>query len=271
MISELRNNSAQITVYQDSFNKRIRIDDYAGDPIGILNLINQSLLPWAEKLIIKSRPEEVDFFQQNGYHEEAIVRKYFAGVDMHFLTRYFSDSRQINPKVSEEEAIIERLFSTIITKPKPDTVEVFNALLEDAGELARFYKTIFQVYPTPLWDRDHIRKTMLEGTIYVFIRDGEHMVSAASAEINRKYGHAELTDCATAKEVQGKGHITTLLKALESKLKLQNITCLYTIARAESYGMNKAFYQLGYRYSGRMTNNCIIYSGMEDMNVWYKS
>lgn len=270
MVSELRSDSAHITLYQDPYNKRMRVDDYSGEFAEIIKLIDRAVLPWVEKLIIKSRPEDVTVFQQNGYQQEAVVRKYFAGVDMHFVTRYFSDSRKSNPKDAEEEASINRLFSTVITKSKPVTEEVFHALLEDARDLAQLYKKTFPLYPTPLWDPIHIRKTMIEGTLYVFIRDGVDIVSAASAEVNRKYSNAELTDCATAEEAQGKGYMTKLLKTLELKLHSQNISCLYTIARAESFGMNKAFYQLGYRYGGRMTNNCIIYSGMEDMNVWYK-
>ena len=112
---------------------------------------------------------------------------------------------------------------------------------------------------------------MAAGTLYALIRDGHGLMSAASAEVNRKYLNAELTDCASAEEVQGKGYMRMLLTALESTLKSQGIGCFYTIARSESYGMNKVFHQLGYSFGGRMTNNCIIFSGMEDMNVWYRS
>ena len=96
------------------------------------------------------------------------------------------------------------------------------------------------------------------------------IVAAASAEINKQYRNAELTDCATAEGFQGKGYMRSLLLELERNLRTQGITCLYTIARAESFGMNKAFHDLGFAYSGRMTNNCFIFSGLEDMNVWYK-
>ena len=111
---------------------------------------------------------------------------------------------------------------------------------------------------------------MEEGTRYVLIRNEKKIVSAASAEINLHHSNAELTDCATLPEAEGKGHMKKLLSKLEAVLKKKKIDCLYTIARSESYSMNKAFYQLGYTYGGMMTNNCFIYSGLEDMNVWYK-
>jgi len=125
-------------------------------------------------------------------------------------------------------------------------------------------------YPTPLSEETHIIKTMQEGTVYVYIEMDHQMVSAASAEINAKFKNAELTDCATLPQAEGKGHMKKLLFFLEQKLRADGITCCYTIARAESYSMNKAFAQLGYTYGGRLVNNCLIYSGLEDMNVWYK-
>jgi beta-lysine N6-acetyltransferase len=61
-----------------------------------------------------------------------------------------------------------------------------------------------------------------------------------------------------------------LLTQLEKELVKNGIYCAYSIARALSYGMNKSFYQLGYSYTGRLTNNCYIFDKIEDMNVWVK-
>jgi len=121
-----------------------------------------------------------------------------------------------------------------------------------------------------LGDSVFLRKTMEEGTVYVVIRQDNKIMSVASAEINRLYSNAELTDCATLPTAQGKGYMKKLIVKLEKILEREGIHCLYTIARAESYSMNKVFWQLNYSYGGRMTNNCFIYSGLEDMNVWYK-
>jgi putative beta-lysine N-acetyltransferase len=122
-----------------------------------------------------------------------------------------------------------------------------------------------------LSDPTYVRKTLEEGTIYVVIREHDKIISAASAEVNRQYFNAELTDCATLPEAQGQGHIKKLLSKLEAVLDHDKIQCLYTIARAESYSMNKVFYQLDYSFGGTLVNNCFIYSGLEDMNVWYKT
>ena len=270
MITEIKNSDASISLYSDSFNKRIRIDDYAGNTQAVLALITESTPRWAEKLIIKSREADILFFQSNGFTQEAFIQGYFNGVDMFFLTRYFSEARGFSPAQAEAQQIVEKIVSEERLVTDHDLKIVSLATREDADELSRLFASIFKVYPTPLDDSNHIRKTMEEGTIYVVIREDNKIVSVASAEINQMFNNAELTDCATLPEAQGKGYMKKLLLKLEEVLRAREINCLYTIARSQSYSMNKAFYQLGYVFGGSMINNCYIYSGLEDMNVWYK-
>lgn len=271
MVTEARSATAQITIYHDPYSKRLRIDDYAGDIEDVIALIEKSVEPWVEKLIVKSRPKDVPIFEEKGYRIEAIIKKYYCGIDMYFVTRYFSGSRQTNPKESEEARLVQQLLQSKPEAHHSTRQTCTYATIDDASALAELYKSSFSVYPTPVGDPEYIKGTIQDGTVYVFIREGGRLISAASAEINRKYHNAELTDCATSSEGQGKGYMRALLTELEEHLKAQGITCLYTIARSESFAMNKVFFQLGYTYGGRMTNNCMIYSGLEDMNVWYKS
>ena len=270
MTKEVTTNTATATVYTDIFNKRIRIDDYVGDLNEVLQIINQQISDWVEKLIVKSRAEDVPFFIAHGFSSEAFIKGYFTGDDMYFVTMYFSAGRERSEKWYEEQSIIQKLFKDKSKSEVPSTEGINVATISQARDLARLYKEIFKVYPTPLSEETHIIKTMQEGTVYVYIEMDHQMVSAASAEINAKFKNAELTDCATLPQAEGKGHMKKLLFFLEQKLRADGITCCYTIARAESYSMNKAFAQLGYTYGGRLVNNCLIYSGLEDMNVWYK-
>jgi len=267
---KLENSKASISVYNDPFNKRIRVDDYAGDVNSVLELINQATQNWTEKLIIKVRGPEQQIFQSQGFSKEAFIKGYFSGTDMHFMAKYFSPSRSNNSKQTDEKLMVEKLLREEIPVSYSDFSTVKDATIDDADELTHLYSTIFKVYPTPLNKPGHVRKTMEEGTKYVLIRSESKIVSAASAEINLHYSNAELTDCATLPEAEGKGHMKKLLSRLEDILKKDQINCLYTIARSESYSMNKVFHHLGYTYGGMMTNNCFIYSGLEDMNVWYK-
>ncbi len=270
MTKEVTTDTATVTVYTDIFNKRIRIDDYVGDLDEALNIINQQVSNWVEKLIIKSREVDVPFFIAHGFSCEAFIKGYFAGDDMYFVTMYFSAGRERSDHWHEEQSIIQKLVNDKSILEVPSTEGIKVATFSQAAELARLYKTIFKVYPTPLSEQTHIIKTMQEGTVYVYIENDHQIVSAASAETNARYKNAELTDCATLPQAEGKGHMKKLLFFLEQKLRTDGITCCYTIARSESFSMNKAFAQLGYIYGGRLVNNCFIYSGLEDMNVWYK-
>lgn len=271
MVFERTHKSARATVYEDAFNKRIRIDDYSGNINEVIHLVNQTVPVWTEKIIVKARPQDVSSFVKKGYCEEAHINGYFAGVDMHFVTRYPSRQRQYNKKEVEEEEIVHEVLAAVPGATKFVPSQITYASPADAHELSNLYREIFPVYPTPVGDPEYVLKTMSDGTLYVYIRERNRIVAAASAEINKHYRNAELTDCATAEGFQGKGYMRSLLVELERNLRTQGITCLYTIARAESFGMNKAFHDLGFQYGGRMTNNCFIYSGLEDMNVWYKN
>ncbi|MEK6781913.1 MAG: putative beta-lysine N-acetyltransferase [Bacteroidota bacterium] len=271
MTTKINTLTAHVSVYTDAFNKRIRIDYYQGDRNEVLRIIHQHISGWVEKLIVKSYAGDLPFFISNGFVCEAFIKGYFDGVDMYFVTEYFSANRKQSKKIQLEESIIEKIVQEKSPVSIPDTEGIKMATLLDIRRLADVYKEIFKIYPTPLSDEEHIRKTMKDGTLYTYIENENQIVSAASAEVNREFKNAELTDCATLPEAEGKGYMKKLLFFLEQKLKTDGITCCYTIARAESYSMNKVFAQLGYAYGGRLINNCFIYSGLEDMNVWYKS
>ena len=61
-----------------------------------------------------------------------------------------------------------------------------------------------------------------------------------------------------------------ILEKLEEVLRQQAIYCAYSIARAQSFGMNAVLHGLGYQYRGRLINNCYIFEKLEDMNMWVK-
>ena len=270
VIKSVITNNATVAVYTDTLNKRIRIDDYTGDLTEIRDIIQQQKFDWVEKLIVKSRAQDVPFFMAMGFSCEAFIKGYFAGTDMYFLTMYFSSARQRTEKWMEEESILQKLLSNKSDIEAPCVDEIKVATPAQAGELARLYNAVFKVYPTPLGDEAYIIKTMEEGTLYAYLESDHHIVSASSAEINWKFKNAELTDCATLPQTEGKGLMKRLLYFIEQRLKSDGIGCCYSIARAESFSMNRAFFQLGYSYGGRLIKNCLIYSGLEDMNVWYK-
>ncbi|NRD80455.1 putative beta-lysine N-acetyltransferase [Bacillus sp. BRMEA1] len=263
-----------LEVYNDPFNKRIRVDDYRGNLKLILDKTEKIVHKNnAEKLIMKGRKEDTFLLFELGLQPEAIVDRYYRGSDAYFFAKYYTPERKRNDHWMTEDGIIRSVYqlaaSSQLVRPPNDYV-LKKADLSDAAELAALYSRVFQIYPTPLFEPEYVKKTMHEGTVYfVFFHQGK-IVSAASAEINVLYKNAELTDCATLTEYRKYGLMKVLLYELEVELKKQGIFCAYSIARSQSFGMNAALYQLGYGYRGRLMNNCYIYDKLENMNMWVK-
>ncbi|MBA4537758.1 putative beta-lysine N-acetyltransferase [Bacillus aquiflavi] len=264
-----------LEIFQDPFNKRIRIDDYQGNVNQALERAEQlasNLL--AEKLIVKGRREHFSSFLEKGYRLEGCIDHYFLGSDCYFFTKYFTLERQTSPHLLKEDTTINEIYNLprkVEIKPPPVQYKLIKATQNDAEALALLYGQVFQVYPTPLNDPEYIKDTMSAGTIYYCFKREDQIVSAASAEVNQFYKNAELTDCATLVEHRKYGLMKLLLQSLEQELINNGIYCSYSIARALSFGMNAALYQLGYHYRGRLINNCYIFDKIENMNIWVKN
>lgn len=264
-----------LNVYCDPFNKRIRVDDYRGNVLKVLKRTEMLAKEWkAEKTIIKGRQEDFYIFIEKGYLLEGSIDRYFLGSQCYLFTKYYSAERRSNIYHIEEDQTIHDIYNLTktpnIEKP-PKQYKLRKASEHDAKKLALLYERVFEIYPTPLNNHEYIKKTMKEGTIYyVYEIDGE-IVSASSADINTFYKNAEITDCATLPHHRKFGLLKSLIVSLEEELASIGIFCVYSIARALSFGMNAALFQLGYHYRGRLTNNCYIFNKLEDMNVWVKN
>jgi beta-lysine N6-acetyltransferase len=264
-----------LEVYLDPFNKRIRIDDYRGNTQLVLEKAEElARIHHAEKLIIKVRSEDFLHLLEKGLQPEAVVDRYFLGSDAHFFSKFYTVERKKNDHWITEDGMIHSIYQLDSSFDKPYPPKEYELKKADescAEELSGLYREVFQIYPTPLHDPNYVKKTMKEGTIYyVFFHQGK-IVSAASAEVNSFYKNAELTDCATLKEHRKYGLMKIILRELEGELKQQGIYCAYSIARSLSFGMNAVLYQLGYKYRGRLMNNCYIYDKLENMNMWVKN
>jgi len=273
-IELISGNFFEMEVWVDPINKRLRIDDYRGDIATIIAKAEEMMTQFhKEKLIIIGRQEHFNDFLQFGFQCEAMVDGFFRGSDAYYFTKYFEAQRKISPSWIVEDGIIHNVQNLPALNRKtdiPNNYTLRKMEKTDAVSLSSLYKEVFQIYPTPLHDPDYIQKTMDNGTVYYgFICDG-NIVSCASAEINSFYCNAELTDCATLSQHRKFGLMKHLLEILEIELKQQGIYCAYSIARAQSFGMNAALHQLGFHYRGRLMNNCYIFNKLEDMNVWVK-
>ena len=267
-IVQLKSEQAVASVYVDPFSARIRMDDYEGRPEAVLQLIQQHIRSWVEKIILKVRKPDREGFLHAGFMEEASVAGYFNGEDMHFMVQYPDSVRGTSGILISESAKIMEMVSKAGPGRAPDLSIVSPAGMNDAEELSALFKQVFQVYPTPVEDPSYIRKTMLEGTIYYLIRFDGRVVSAGSAEVNRQYNNAELTDCATLTEASGNGYMLSIMSRIDHELIRKGIRSRYSIARSMSYPVNVVFHRLGFSCSGCLSKNVKIETGLEDMNVW---
>ncbi|PLS16237.1 putative beta-lysine N-acetyltransferase [Bacillus sp. M6-12] len=264
-----------LDIYLDPFNKRARVDDYRGN---FDHCLSEAVLSAeemnAEKLIFKARKEDLIRLVSAGFELEALITKYFSGSDAYFLVKYFKAGRRDSPEWQKEDDIVKNVQHLPSVGPMPNPpaeYEMRRAQLADAPQLAELYKSVFQVYPVPMNSPDYIREVMESDTIFYVYQHNGRIISAASAEINRIYNNAEITDCATLPEHRQFGLMKLLIAGLEKELYQMKIYCTYSIARSLSFGMNAALHQLGYVFGGRLANNCYIFSSLEDMNVWVKN
>lgn len=153
------------------------------------------------------------------------------------------------------------------------------ATLNDAEKLSAFLTRIFPVYASPIDDINYVR-TFLKDENYPFYvietnnNTGEKqpkIVCACAADIDVVQRCAEISDCATDSDFRGQNLLTYLIIELEKLLlNERKIPFLFSLTRATIPAMNITIAQQGYKFTGRLVNNCKMGDGLEDMNIWCK-
>lgn len=227
------------------------------------------------KLVVYGRSGEEASWTAAGWLYEGAILGYFAdGAPAHLWSAFGDEQRSDAPRDEEHDRIVRLAAAKAPATPrlKPGAF-CHRADAEHAGVVARLMRRVFPDYPTPIGE-DVIRRQIASGShIFRFIvgEDGR-LAATASAEIDRRRGNAELTDCATRPDERGAGHMAYLLHRLAADLERElGITDLYTLARADEPGMNCVFGKLGFRATGRLVNNCRMPNGWESMNVWCRT
>jgi putative beta-lysine N-acetyltransferase len=111
---------------------------------------------------------------------------------------------------------------------------------------------------------------MDENIVYFCIWKGSELAAVSSCEIDMGNLNVEMTDFAVLPKYRGRGLSLFLLGQMNIHMKQNGIKTAYTIARANSFGMNSTFSKCGYSFAGRLVKNTQIGGSIEDMNVWYK-
>jgi len=128
----------------------------------------------------------------------------------------------------------------------------------------------FFVYGKFLRNLGYILKLMKEKCLFAGSFYEDRLVSIAAAYPNKYTLRSEMTDCATLADFRGSSLTENLLTLLEKNIQKPEKYTLFSLARAGSFGMNRIFFKLGYKYKGRLVNNCHIAGRFEDMNLWVK-
>lgn len=272
---EIEGKDFNVKLFFDHYNKRLKVIDYSASDYKALvqRVIFLARENNFDKIFFKATAEDWQEFLRFGFNLEGIIKYYFDSRDAYVVSHFGSTDRLTSAMTFEETAIIEEIMKSAPreeAKQLPKDYKLIEAKEEDIPALVKLYRRVFKTYPSPLTHPDYIQQTMRRDMIYMAVYNRNELVSAASAEINRKYKNAELTDCATKSKERGKGLMAILLLALEERLRNEGLNMTYTLARAPSKPMNRVFYNLGYHYSGRLINNCDIFGQYEDMNIWMK-
>ncbi|MGD8191779.1 putative beta-lysine N-acetyltransferase [Brevibacillus ginsengisoli] len=272
----LTNHAESRNVIVDEMNKRVKVLSYHSSEIEQINRDIEQLADDIEatKLIIYAKKSDVSAWNSLGYVAEGIIDGFDHGRNAHMMSRFLTQERG----GSKAHQLAEDILQICLTKQNepaeklvlPPVYTSREATVDDAKALAALYQLVFATYPTPMDDPEYVRQTMLESTHYHVIESNGQIVCAASAEVTPEYQSAEITDCATHPDHLGNSLLKYLFPSLEYKLMEMGVFYLYTLTRAQSHGMNITAAKQGYRYRGRLINNCTIFSGFEDMNIWVK-
>ncbi len=145
----------------DHFNKRIRIDDYLGH---FQECVEESLKVAkdisAEKIIFKSRKENVLALLAQGFLYEGSIDKFFLGSDCFFLVKYIRNARRNSAEWEKEDQIltdVQRLPVKSGLDNPPSAYQGRKAEVADALQLAQLYGKVFEVYPTPMNDPLYVK------------------------------------------------------------------------------------------------------------------
>ncbi len=275
-IIENDTNGNHIEILVDHINERLKVLDYTVRNWGevLLYLEEAASMNHSGKIIFYVRHPADSALSNLGYVREGVIPAFFRGIDALCYSRFIDPERSCSLNYKQEEELlkkIQKVKNKDNVKKLPDGYTARKISNEHVGELVELYKNIFSSYPSPLFDIEYVHNVMQTHSTFYGVFVGDILVSAASAETDPRNRNSEITDCATLPEHRGKGLLSNLIKLLEKEMRSQEIDALYSLARAGSYSMNTALYQLDYEYKGRFINNCHIGGRYEDMNLWVKN
>ena len=230
------------------------------------------------KVLVKIPYETSQPFLNLGYVQEAEIPNLYSGKQSAIILAYYSSK---NRKLENNRTENEKVYRLSIEKQVPpesiqkiqleNNFSLHNLTQDDVPEIAALYNTIFSSYPFPINESSFLVETMESHVDYFGIKTDGELIALSSLEKDTENLNAEMTDFATLPKWQGFSLAKYLLVHMEKEARLNGLKTAYTIARAESPGMNIVFTKNAYQYGGRLINNTHISGHIESMNIWYKA
>ncbi len=219
-----------------------------------------------EKIILPVMEEE----NYGMFKPEGRIKGYFNGKDAVFLAGYTQPRRGLSPSLMDERKLLDEVIQKEYKKVyQPEGYEFRDASQDDTREMTEVFSRVFETYPSPVFQPEYLIKRMKDGDKFWLAIIYGKIAAISSAEIDYRNSRAEMTDFATLPEYRGQGLASVLLDKMGRACRGLGINCLFSLARASSFGMNSVFYRHGYVFGGTLKNNCHISGGYENMNIWY--
>lgn len=257
----------------DQPNKRLKVFNFEGGFDSQEKLQKIAEKKDLEKIILfqKEKSNE-ELLKDLGFQQEGKIDGYFDGDNAYIFTKYLTKSRRHTETITEEDEIIKTIENgeKKSLRKLPKDYQIRSAKDDDIPQIVDVFNEVFKSYPTPMNDKEYVKKAINSNVEMAVIENGDGIVGLSSAEIDFENKNAEITDCATLPSQRGKGINNHLIQFLEKRMKQIGIVNLFSIARAQSFGMNKVLYNLDYKYRGRLINNVHIAGDWENMNIWVK-
>jgi beta-lysine N6-acetyltransferase len=263
--------SHRIVMTVDPYNSRIKLKSFEGDPSAVAaTLLKTARSFGAGKAIAFVHPQDKDAF--SGFVQEGEIPGYFAGKDAVCLAGYTDDRRRMPRDTGKAERIIKLAREKAGKGESVDSPYILRpAETADSAALASFYGDIFRdSYPTPVSDPEYLKEAINGDSVFWLLEDNQIIIGAASLETDPVNKNAEVTDCAVMPAYRGQGLLALMVNHLEEEGRQRKLTCLYSLSRALLPGINIVLSASGYRWYGRLINNCQICGDFEDMNIWQK-
>ena len=228
------------------------------------------------KIIAKVPERAGHYFADRGFKLEARVPNLFVGKEDGCFYGKFRDPERASLEKSERDLMgevkeVAEGSSEISEDELPGDIEITKLSTSDAPALARLYKQVFQVYPSPIFREDYLVEAMETHAEYYGAWHNGELVAACAAEMDFDALNAEMTDFAALPAHRGQNLSYFLLQEMMSHTGKEGIKTVYATARANSFGMNKNFERSGFQFGGVLVNNTHIGQTIESLNVWYRS